>query len=74
MGNQHMETSHNKAWKCEHLHMYFLLFQLKKNIKDILKIHESLTHGWASTELNGAQPPFTQVRNHRKIWKYVSGD
>ena len=74
MGNHHMETSHNKAWKCGHLHMYLLWFRLTGNMGDILQNHESLTHAWASTELNGAQPPFTQVHLHRKTWKYGSGN
>ena len=69
-----METSHNKAWKYGHIHSYFLLFIPTYNIRDILHIHESFTHAWESTELNGAQPPFTQVHLHRKTWKYGSGN
>ena len=36
---------------------------------DILQSHESFTHTWASTELNGEQTPFTQVCLHGKTWK-----
>ena len=74
MENHHMETSHSKAWKCGHLHMYLFSFILMENMRDILQSHESFIHAWASTELNGAQPPFTLVCLHRKTCKYGSGN
>ena len=74
MGNHHMETSHNKDLKCGHFHMYLFLFQIIDNMGDILQIHESFTYDLASMELNGVQPPFTQVHLHRKTWKYGSGN
>ena len=67
-----METSHKKAWKCGHLHMYLFQFRLIEDMREILQIHESFTHSWESIELNGVQQPFTQVCLHGKTWKYRS--
>ena len=64
-----METSDNKAWKCGHLHLYFFLFRITKDMSDILHSHDSFTHAFESTKINGAQPPFTQERLHGKTWK-----
>ena len=72
--NHHMESSHKKACKCGNLHMYFFWFKLKKDMRDMLQSHESFIHAWASTKLNGEQPPVTQVHLHRKTWKYGSGN
>ena len=47
-----METSHNKAWKCGNLHMYFFWFRLTEDMRDILPIREYFTHYLASIELN----------------------
>ena len=56
MENQHMETSHNKAWKCGNLHMYLFWIRLRDWMGYIFQSHKSFTHALESTILNKAQP------------------